>query len=118
MTPYRYSEKDGVVTFHYKAKDLIPFMRLGLKEGNTGMILVRRKDNVLTYKGFGTIENPHTYVLTMTIVHHPLFGGEMPADWERCIKPKPLLDRLDAKMVMIDFSSKPIIISPKGYEPI
>lgn len=88
MTPIRFSIKDGVTHFHYKADELIKFVRLGFKHGDVGIILVRRTGNILTYKGFGTIDNPIMHLQTISIVHHPLFGGEMPTDEQRLVPPE------------------------------
>ena len=50
------------------------------------MIITKRNGNTLTYRGFGTIENPFRYISTISIIHHPFFDGKMPTDEERLIK--------------------------------
>ncbi len=77
------------------------FMSLGLKEGNTGMVLLRRKGLFITYRGFGTIENPRKTLLTMSLVHCEKFSGPM-ATPEEVINPKPSILQ-SAKIVMLDF---------------
>lgn len=104
MTPIKFIIKDGVTTFHYKASELINFARLGFKDGNVGMILVRRKGKILTYKGFGTIENPNKYILTMSIVHLPLFDGKMLTDEERLIPPKPFFTSENTRFIILDLN--------------
>lgn len=106
MTPIRLTVKNGITKFHYKASDIINFARLGFKDGNVGMILIRREGGMLTYKGFGTIENPCTYLLTMSIMHFPPFDGEMPTDEQRLIPPKPFFTAENTRFVMLDLSDK------------
>lgn len=62
---------------------MINFVRLGKKHGDVGFILTKREGAMLTYRGFGTIENPIKHITTITIVHNPFFDGEMPTDNQR-----------------------------------
>ncbi len=109
MTPIKFTVKDKITTFHYKASELINFVRLGFKDGNVGMILVRRKEGILTYKGFGTIENPITHLLTMSKIHFPPFDGEMPTDEQRLIPSKPFFTAENTRFVMLSLSDNKII---------
>jgi hypothetical protein len=114
MTPIRFTVKNGITTFHYKTSELINFARLGFKHGDVGMILVRREGGMLTYKGFGTIENPFTYLVRMSVMHFPQFHGEMPTDEQRLIPPKPFFATESTRFVMFDLSDKNIISDRDG----
>ena len=105
MIPIKFTEKNGETHFHYKASELIHFVRLGFKDGNAGMILISRKGKMLTYKGFGTIEHPFTYLMTMTIVHFSPFDGKMPTDEQRLIPPKPFFTAENTRFVILDLSN-------------
>lgn len=106
MTPIRFSVKGGVTHFHYRSSEIINFVRDGFKYGNTGMLLVRRENNILTYKGFGTIEHPRKDISSISIVHNPYFSGDMPTDEERLIPPKSFFNSENTKFMMLDFSTK------------
>jgi len=105
MTPIRYSVKNGVTHFHYKASELIEFVRLGKKDGNVGVILTKRDGNMLTYRGFGTIENPFTHIVSISMMHFPTFDGEMPTDEQRLIPPKPFFTAENTRFVILDLSN-------------
>ena len=83
MKPIRFSIKNGVSYFHYKSSEIISFARRGFLYGDVGFILMSRKGNLLTYKGFGTIEKPSKHISSISIVHFPPFDGKMPTDEER-----------------------------------
>lgn len=87
MTPLKFTIKDGVTYFHYNYSELREFVRLGKSNGNVGVILVKREKDFLTYKGFGSIENPFTSMVSITIRHIPSFDGKMLSDEERLIPP-------------------------------
>ncbi len=106
MTPIKFSIKYGVTTFHYNSSELMKFCRYGFKNGDVGMILIKRSGYLLTYKGFGTIENPSRDILTMSIMHSPGFSGEMPADEERLIKPESFFTKDNTSCVILDFTIK------------
>jgi len=80
MRPIKFTVKNGKTTFHYPFSFLREFVTLGKRDGNTGMILVGRNDNMFAYKGFGTIENPRTSMMTFHMKHFELFGGPLPSD--------------------------------------
>ena len=105
MTPIRFTVKNGVTHFHYKASELIDFVRRGKKDGNVGVILVKRVGNMLTYRGFGTIENPFTYIASISIMHFPPFDGEMLTDEQRLIPPKSFFTAENTRFIMLDLSS-------------
>jgi len=86
MKPISFTINNGITHFHYKFSDLIEFIKKGKKYGNVGMIITKRNGNTLTYRGFGTIENPFRYISTISIIHNPFFDGKMPTDEERLIK--------------------------------
>jgi hypothetical protein len=88
MTPVKYTIKDGVTHFHYNPSQLIDFVRRGKRDGNVGLILIKRKGKCITYKGFGTIENPRTELISITMMHHELFDGRLPSDDELISLPK------------------------------
>lgn len=84
MNPIKFSIKNGKTTFHYPLSFLRKFLAHGKTNGNNGMILVGRTGIFLTYKGFGTIENPRTTILTFHVKHLEVFSGPMPSDKSRC----------------------------------
>ncbi len=104
MIPIRFAVEDGVTTFYYKTRELKNFVRLGKKDGNVGMILIHRKGNMLTYKGFGTIEHPMTEMVTLSMMHHPGIDGEMKTDEQRLEPSKFVFNRKNYKFVMLDLS--------------
>jgi len=105
MTPNRLTKKENDTTiFHYPINELRAFVKRGMEHGDTGPILIKRQSNVLTYKGYGTIENPRKSLITVSFVHSPLFSGEMIPDWERLVPPKPFFNKENTRVVMIDFS--------------
>ena len=103
MTPNRFTVKNGITTFHYQISRLREFVSEGLKHGNVGMILVKREGELITYKGFGTIENPCNIIRTFCIQHCPTFSGDMPTDEERLIPPESMFK--DCKLVFLDIST-------------
>lgn len=105
MTPIKFTVKNGVTRFHYKASELIDFVRRGKKDGNVGMILTKREGNMLTYRGFGTIENPFTYIGSLSINHFSHFDGDMPTDEQRLIPPKPFFTPENTRFLIVDFSN-------------
>mgnify|MGYP000980526586 CR=1 FL=1 len=88
MRPIKFTIKNGVTYFHYNLKDLREFIREGKKYGSVGFILTKRKGPELTYRGFGTIENPSKHITTCTFMYLPEFDGEMPSDKEIITPPK------------------------------
>ena len=92
MHPTKISIKNDTTYFHYNFPDLLNFVRQGKKDGNVGMLLIKRKKNTLTYKGFGTIENPFRNITTLTMQHYPPFDGEMLTDEERLLPQKSILN--------------------------
>jgi len=105
MTPHRFSTKDGVVTFHYKFSELREFLKMGFEHGDCGMILVKRKGNILVHRGFGVIENPSKSVMTFSFVQNPMFGT-IATDEQRLIPPKPFFTKENTKFVILDLSTK------------
>lgn len=103
MKPINFTLKGGVTHFHYKFFELREFVRLGKTYGDVGVILTKRNGNILTYRGFGTIDSPFTYIATISFVHNPLFG-EMPTDEQRLIPSQPFFTEENTKFVMLDFS--------------
>jgi hypothetical protein len=102
MTPIKFTVKNGVTHFHYKTSELIDFVRRGKKDGNVGVILTKREGNILTYRGFGTIENPFTHIVSISLNHFPPFDGEMLTDEQRLIPPKPFFTSESTRFVIID----------------
>lgn len=94
MTPTHYTVKGDTTHFHYKPSEIIAFVRAGKKDGNVGPILVRRIGNWVTWKGYGTIENPRTELHSITLQHYEPFNGPMPTDDERLNPPKPIPYRI------------------------
>jgi hypothetical protein len=76
MIPVKYIQEGEKITYHYSFKDLRDFLALGFKEGNNGMILIGEDKHYSHYKGFGTIENPWKYVLSLSMEYDPFYDGE------------------------------------------
>ena len=104
MTPIKFTIKNGVTHFHYKPSELFDFVRRGKRDGNVGIILTKREGNILTYRGFGTIENPFTNMVSVSMVHNPFFDNELCSDEKRLIKPKPIFDSENIKFITIDLA--------------
>jgi hypothetical protein len=102
MVPIKFTVKDGITYFHYKYSDLKEFVKCGKLNGDVGHLLIKREGDLLTYKGFGTIENPMYSMITISILYLPLFDGEMMSDEERLVPPKPLFT--DYKMIFLDLN--------------
>lgn len=104
MTPIKYAAENGVTTFYYDPNELAEFHRLGRQHGDVGMVLIQREGGMLTFEGYGVIENPCKTIQQFSIMHHPLFDGEMCTDEERLIPPKPFFTPENTKMIFLDFS--------------
>ena len=61
--------------FHYTFSELRRFIELGRKEGNVGMIPISITNNIIKYKGFGTIDNPTTIMNTMSLMYDDIFDS-------------------------------------------
>lgn len=59
--------------FNYTFSELRRFIELGKKEGNVGMIPLSISNNIIKYKGFGTIEHPNTTIHTMSLIYDERF---------------------------------------------
>ena len=88
MKPTKYTKNGNKITYHYTFSELRKFLEHGFKEGNNGVIIVGQDDKWLYYKGFGTIENPWTYVASISMENDPMFDGEMPNPEEVINQPK------------------------------
>lgn len=78
---------NGDILFNYKFAELREFYNRGIEFGDVGMIVVRRtKDNMITYKGFGTIEHPFKIMQSMTLKHNEFFDGPLPGTENRKVK--------------------------------
>lgn len=73
MKPIRQSEKDGKITYHYSFKALRWFITQGRLTGDVGYIKITKEGLYNTFRGYGTIENPSKYLLTISIRDYPLF---------------------------------------------
>jgi hypothetical protein len=100
MTPIKYTVKGGITHFHYNYSELREFVKCGKLNGDVGHLLIKREGDLLTYKGFGTIENPMYSMITISIRYLPLFHGEMMSDEERLVPPKPIFT--DYKMIFLN----------------
>lgn len=105
MRPIKYSVINGVTRFHYKASELIDFVRRGKKYGNVGVILTERDGNMLTCRGFGTIENPFTHIASISVMHCEPFDGKMLTDDERLVQIRPEESKVAADNVPADCRS-------------
>lgn len=86
MRPTRFTVSQGKTTFHYPFSFLREFISLGKKEGNVGIILIGRCGEMFSYKGFGTIDNPRTNMITFHMKHFALMSGPLPSDEEQLIE--------------------------------
>jgi hypothetical protein len=99
MRPVKYTVKGNATHFHYNYSELREFVRLGKANGNVGLILVKREGYFLTYKGFGTIQNPMHSMISVKLRHIAMFDGEMPTDEERLAS--PVSSSTDYKMIFL-----------------
>ena len=105
MRPISYTRVDNKIIYHYKYSDLKEFLSLWLKDGNVGMILMYEIGDILTYRGFGTIENPFTYILTLSIQHCESFDGRKSTPDERVNPPVSKFTPDNCRMVILDFNN-------------
>ena len=104
MNPYTYTKKNNKTIFHYKFSELREFITHGKKHGNNGTILISRKHSMLTFKGFGTIENPIFNLHSITIVHCKEFDGKMRSDKDRINPHEKECDKTSFRSTFIDLS--------------
>lgn len=102
MTPTYFTISGEVTRFHYKFSELKNFVRNGKEYGNVGIILTKRVGKFFTYRGFGTIENPFTHTVTISMEHSDILDGEMPTDEQLLIPPKPLFSEVDRRIIFLD----------------
>ncbi len=103
MRPNRYTDLgNGKIRFHYTFTELRKFLTHGFKEGNNGCILVGREGNFRIYRGFGTIENPWTYLATISVENHPVYDGDMISPEEVINPPKQKESFTSYRMVLWD----------------
>lgn len=84
MTPTHYTHKNGITTFHYPFSVWRQFVTRGREVGDVGPILIQRHGHLMTYRTFGTIENPFTIPQRITLAHNEFFDGPLPTDQEIC----------------------------------
>lgn len=104
MNPRSFTIKNGITHFHYKYSELKEWIFLGNRDGNVGILLVSRNGNLLTYKCYGTLENPFTTRQTLSIQHHPVFDGVLPSDEQICNPPEPIFDKQSHSFYIFDTS--------------
>lgn len=99
MKPISFIKKDNKTIFRYKFSDLREFVKLGYESGNVGMIRISMSDeNLVKYKGFGTIEHPVKFIQTITLKHNEIFDGPI----LRNVEPKKELS--EYQYVLLDLS--------------
>ena len=104
MRPVKFTVKNGITYFHYQFSELRKFVKRGLEYGDVGPILVKRAGNMLTYKGFGTIEHPNKEMQTLSIKHFEPFDGKMPTDEERIMVRKENQFYENLRLVILNLS--------------
>lgn len=104
MIPKSYTEKDNEVHFHYSFSDLRKFIEHGREFGNNGFIIINKIDQMIRYRGYGTIENPSKSLFGLTVAHFPLFDGEFSI--EAIMNPKPIFTKENTRFVILDLSKK------------
>jgi hypothetical protein len=107
MKPIEIIQKDGTFFYKYNYKELIRFIRRGKMFGDVGVLLMKCKDNYITYKGFGTIEHPNTDMQTITLMHNPIFDGKLPHEINFSDEDKKP-STIECNFVMLDFSTNKI----------
>lgn len=103
MIPNRFREKDGNYKFFYPVADIRKFILQGRSEGNNGWIIVSKIDNIITYRGYGTIEHPSKELKYIHVVHNPHWDGEFNVD--RIMYPETTFDLSKLRVVMLGFSN-------------
>jgi hypothetical protein len=74
--PTRYTKNKGHIIFHYSFQDLREFIEKGKQYGDVGWLVISYNNGIITYKGFGTIENPCKSMITITMLHDSKYDGE------------------------------------------
>lgn len=107
MTPYGFTVKGDIETFHYHYSELKKWLTIGKSEGTVGVLLVKRnsKTKDIIFKGFGTLEHPNTSRYTLQMKHFALFDGRWREPTE-IIKPPLFQDSpfMSHKLIFIDTS--------------
>ncbi len=105
MRPYKYTENNGITTFHYRFKELRHFITQGRLTGDIGFILSQYIPNNYTrYKGFGTFENPQKDLITMTVQDCEPFDGKKALP-EEVVNPTEIVRVIDSyRFVILDLS--------------
>lgn len=80
MTPHKYTKDKESVLYHYKFSELRRFLTEGKKTGDVGLILISRDGDYYNYRGFGTIENPHTWITTLGLIRNESIDGQINDD--------------------------------------
>lgn len=120
MYPISYKKIDNKIEFFYDQKEWNEWIAQGKKTGNVGSMMKYIEDaKMITFFAFGTYENPMKDMLTIKIMHNPLFDGEGKLDepdwylkplaeersriyWEEHIK--------DMRVIFLDFTDDNKII--------
>lgn len=119
MYPISYKKNGDIVKFRYDTKEYNKWKELGSKDGNVGQILVSidYKDNIMNYKGFGTIEAPIKTLMYISLVHLPLLDGELrePEQYledyiKQYEKDNPISTKMEMKFIdLSEYNNKPNI---------
>lgn len=81
MYPISYKKEGNKVEFFYDQKEWDEWIALGKKDGNVGsMMKYIENESRITFFTFGTYENPMRDMITLTMVHNPLYDGESKLD--------------------------------------
>lgn len=106
MNPISYHREGEKTIFDYDPLQFTEWQRLGELGGDVGAILHCRLGNYFTYWSYGTIEQPCTTMMEITMMHHPLISGVMLSD-DQLISPQDPEESIfkDVKFHIIDFSS-------------
>ena len=110
MKPISYSgtDVDTDIHFHYSFSQLKEFIKHGKENGAVGMIIMSKVDNIIKYKGFGTIENPRTTIMTWYYNHYSAWNGKW--DHNKIMNPKPAFD-FESYGVIIPLKKKEVFDS-------
>lgn len=110
MKPTKYTEEGKAIVFHYSYVDLKQFIKHGHEHGDNGWILTKKEGDLMTLRGFGTIENPLITLQTICYVRYTPFDGEF--NLEAFMNPPPP-EPLKGEMIILDLSKLDTNFKPR-----
>lgn len=101
---------DGNIYFHYDRNEFRKWIKIGVTDGNAGMIMQSIKGNRVTYLSYGTNDNPFKERCTISLIHNAVYDGGPLQSPEYYLKPaaeeriKQFYEKSNFRMVFLDTS--------------